>query len=172
MYYISQFLLLLIFLSGPLLIRRPYLSIGFMLGYLCNVVLNLFLKWIFKQPRPNADLEFFKTSLKIHKNNPFFISHNCGMPSGHAQLAGFAMIYVILSTHSWWIWSFMIILTAVTCVQRVITQLHSVLQVLVGLVIGMITGLLGYIVITRFLKLASPQGVFPKSSPLGSILYN
>ncbi len=172
MYYNSVLLLLIIFLSGPLLIKRPYLSLGFVLGYFCNVVINLFLKWVFKQPRPNADLEFFKTSLKIYKNNPFFISQYCGMPSGHAQLAGFAMIYVILSTHSWWIWSFMIILTLITCIQRVVNNVHTILQVLVGLFIGMITGLLAYIVITRFLKFASPQGVFPKSSPFGSILYS
>ena len=162
-------LLVFIFLSGPLFIRTPYLTIGFIVGYFFTEVFNVFLKWVFKQPRPNTDLEFFKTSLKMKKNDPFFISQYCGMPSGHAQLAGFALVYVFLCTHSWWIWSFMVGLTSVTCIQRVTTQAHSVLQVLVGLVIGMITGLLAYKVMVLFLKLRNPQGVFPKSSPFGSI---
>jgi membrane-associated phospholipid phosphatase len=162
-YIVDKLLLLLMFLSGPFLIKRPYLSIGFVFGYLCNIVFNLFLKWVFKQPRPNTDLEFFKTGLKIYKNDPVFISRYCGMPSGHAQLAGFALVYVILSTHSWWIWSFMIMLTVITCIQRVATNVHTTLQVLVGLVIGMITGLLAYNMMVRFLKLNSPQKVVPKS---------
>ena len=172
---ILDFLLLVaVFLSGPLFIRKFYSLAGFFVGYVFNVLLNIFLKWVFLQPRPNSDLEFFKTSLKIssNRNNPYFISKHCGMPSGHAQTAGFSLVYVILSTHSWWIWSFMILLTIITCVQRIMTNMHSLLQVLVGLFIGMTMGLLFYILITRVLKLASPQGVFPKSWPFGSILYN
>jgi membrane-associated phospholipid phosphatase len=171
-YSLDFLLIVLLFLSGPLFIRKPYLTIGFIVGMFFTEFFNVFLKWVFKQPRPNTDLEFFKTSLKIKKNDPFFISRYCGMPSGHAQLAGFALVYIFLSTHSWWIWSLMAGLTAATCIQRVATQAHSVLQVLIGLFIGMVSGLFAYKVMVLFLKLRNPQGVFPKSSPFGSILYN
>jgi membrane-associated phospholipid phosphatase len=125
----------------------------------------LFLKWMCLQPRPNTDLAYFKVLLSREKNrtNPFFIMSHCGMPSGHAQFAGFALVYVILSTHSWWVWTFMSLLTLVTGVQRVVTQCHSVLQVLVGLFVGMVWGWFCYTTMMRFLKRASVQGVLPKS---------
>lgn len=146
-------LLLLILLIGPIFIRRPYLSIGFAGGYILTALLNIFLKWIIQQPRPYIDLEYFKTVLKNNKNNPFFIARHCGMPSGHAQLSGFALIYIVLSTHSWWIWGIMTLTTIGICIQRVATKAHTILQVLVGLFIGMGCGMAAYNVMVRFLKL-------------------
>jgi membrane-associated phospholipid phosphatase len=73
------------------------------------------------------------------------------------------LVYVILSTHSWRVWTFMTLLTLVTCVQRIVTQAHTLLQVLVGLLIGMVWGWICYATMMRFLKRASVQGVLPKS---------
>lgn len=146
-------LLLIVLVIGPLFIKRTYLSVGFVVGYICTALLNIFLKWMIQQPRPNVDLEYFKVLLNTHKNNPFFIAKYCGMPSGHAQLAGFSLVYVVLSTHSWWIWVIMTLATIGICIQRVVTQAHTLLQVLVGLLIGMGCGLAAYNVMVRFLKL-------------------
>ncbi len=160
---IGCLLLLVTLFMGPLFIRKHYLSIGYILGYFMTILINLFLKWVFLQPRPLADLEQFKTSLKLHKNDPIFVMNHCGMPSGHAQLAGFALSYIILATHSWLIWAFVTLFTIGVCIQRVATRVHTVLQVLVGICIGMAIGILCYMVITRFLKLASVQKVVPNN---------
>jgi membrane-associated phospholipid phosphatase len=150
---IGRLLLLITFLMGPIFIRQYYLSVGYICGIIVTVLLNVFLKWVFLLPRPSADLEQFKTSLKLHKNDPSFIMVHCGMPSGHAQLAGFALTYIILATHSWWIWSFVTLFTIGVCIQRVMTNAHTVLQVLVGLCVGMAIGVATYNVMVRFLKL-------------------
>lgn len=150
---VSRLLLIVTILMGPLFIRMHYLSIGYIVGTITNILLNIFLKWVFLQPRPSADMEYFNTSLKLHKNDPIFIMSHCGMPSGHAQLAGFALTYIILSTHSWWIWAFVTIFTMGVCIQRVVTNAHTILQVLVGLCIGMAMGVVFYNIMVRFLKL-------------------
>jgi len=155
---------------GLFFINRFYLGVGYVAGFAVNIALNIFLKWIFCQPRPNADLAWFKTALNIHKNNISFITRHCGMPSGHAQMAGFALSYIILSTHYWWMWAIITTLAIGICMQRIITNVHSPLQILIGLCLGMILGVLCYSLMVRFLKLKYPQGVFPKSSPFGSIL--
>jgi membrane-associated phospholipid phosphatase len=157
-------------LIGGFFINRCYLGAGYFLGFVINIILNVFLKWVFCQPRPNTDISWFKTALSINKNNAIFIATHCGMPSGHAQMSGFALSYIILSTHAWWMWAFITLLTIAICLQRIITNVHTPLQILVGLFVGMTFGWLCYIVMVRFLKLKYPQGVFPKSCPFGSIL--
>jgi membrane-associated phospholipid phosphatase len=165
--FVSRLLLVVIFFTGSLFLlsRHMYHLVGFLLGYVGCFLINLFLKWMFLQPRPSTDLAFFKVSVSREKNrnNPIWIMNYCAMPSGHAQFAGFALVYVILSTHSWRVWTFMTLLTLVTCVQRIVTQAHTLLQVLVGLLIGMVWGWICYATMMRFLKRASVQGVLPKS---------
>lgn len=173
--FLSRLLMLLVVLTGPVFLNRHfYRLVAFFVGALCCVVLNVLLKRLCLAPRPNSDDAFFRVTMSMEKNrnDPWFIARHCGMPSGHAQLAGFALVYVVLSTHQWGIWATMAALTIVTCVQRVVTQAHSVLQVLVGLLVGMVLGWVFYDMTTRALKRFSVQGVFPKSWPFGSILYN
>ena len=155
---------------GLFFINRFYLGIAYVLFFAMNIYFNIFLKWIFCQPRPNADISWFKTAIKIKKNNLYFISKHCGMPSGHAQMAGFAFSYIIMSTHSLWMWFIITLLSIIICSQRIITNVHTPFQVLIGLSFGMIFGFICYNLVTLFLKLKYPQGVFPKRSPFGSIL--
>jgi membrane-associated phospholipid phosphatase len=164
--FVSRLLLLFIFVTGPMFLHRHvYHMGGFLFGWVGCYLLNLFLKWFCLQPRPSTDLAFFKLSLNREKNrnNPIWIMNYCGMPSGHAQFAGFALVYVILSTSSWWVWAFMLLLSIITCVQRVLTQAHTLLQVMVGLLVGMVWGWISYTTMMRVLKRASVQGVLPKS---------
>lgn len=75
--------------------------------------LNSVLKNIIKQPRPQD------------------LTYGYGMPSAHAQFAGlFAMSW----KHGW-------ILSIGVCVSRVYLQYHTVEQVLVGALIGVLWGL-------------------------------
>lgn len=172
---LSFLLLVALLLSGPVFLHRHfYRLVGFVLGVFGNAGLNLALKRLLLEPRPNADDAFFRVSMSMEKNrnNPWFVARHCGMPSGHAQLAGFVLVYVVLSTHQWAIWAFMAALTVTTCVQRVVSGGHTWLQVGVGLCVGMALGKSVYEIITRVLKRFSVQGVKPNSWPFGSILYN
>ncbi len=164
---VSRLLLLFIFLTGPLFLAHRHVHhwMGFLVGWVGCYLINLALKRMWLQPRPSTDLAFFKVSLSREKNrnNPFWVMNYCGMPSGHAQFAGFALVYVMLSSPSWWVGSFLTGLTVVTCVQRVVSQAHTVLQVMVGLLVGMVWGWICYTTMMRVLKRASVQGVLPKS---------
>lgn len=99
---------------------------------------------------------------------PNSVSRTWGMPSGHAQITSLgAMFWTTYVWHKFchvhsgdsnepkptdWIkpiastvvlW----LLVGVVCFQRVYSQCHSVLQIIVGLVVGSMMGMLGYVLV-------------------------
>lgn len=97
-------------------------------GYIGNEVLNRVLKPILQDPRPV----------------PISPTDKYGMPSGHSQLAAYSLVFITLvlrEKHYGWILLF-VFLTVATMAQRVITQVHSLEQVIVG---GLLGGVIGYI---------------------------
>ena len=155
------------FVTFFMLLGKPYLLLGYVSGIIINVILNIILKRWIAEPRPINNDAQFQILMKNHKNVQ---TEMFGMPSGHAQLSGFTFVYILLSTHTWWIHLLFGIYVIAVCIQRVITHAHSVLQVCVGLSIGVITAYGIYNVVVYFIKLWYPQGVEPNNSPFGSII--
>lgn len=103
-------------------------------GFIGNECVNRELKPILQDPRPV----------------PISPTDKYGIPSGHSQIAVYSLVFMTLvlrEKHYGWILLF-IFLTVATMAQRVITQVHSLEQVIVG---GLLGGVIGYI----FQKFAS-----------------
>ena len=103
----------------------PYL-ISYCVGYLLNIKINEILKTYIKEPRPKGCKEDFK------RGTP----HYYGMPSGHAQMCFFSVIYIYLITKDIILLIWMLALAFTTLFQRYTTKCHSPLQLLAGSITG------------------------------------
>uniref|UniRef100_A0A0K8TNR3 Dolichyldiphosphatase n=1 Tax=Tabanus bromius TaxID=304241 RepID=A0A0K8TNR3_TABBR len=124
-----------------ILFRRDLHTISFFLGTLINEITNLILKYWIKEPRPMDRLNIYT---------------EYGMPSSHSQFIWFfstyVTLFVVIRLHhmnnnapleraarflvlltSW-------ILTALVCISRIYLRYHSWAQVIVGSIVGMLTG--------------------------------
>jgi membrane-associated phospholipid phosphatase len=137
----------ILFFLSVILLRNTYNYLAlYIAGFGFNYILNLLLKSIIKQPRPNENEALFNIHVLHHKHLGF---DRYGMPSRHAQLAVFSTIFIYLSLYSHknikTIFLFYIIITIITCSQRVVFNEHTVTQVLVG---GACGAVLAYIFFT------------------------
>jgi membrane-associated phospholipid phosphatase len=137
----------ILFFVSVILLRNTYHYLAlYIAGFGFNYILNLLLKSIIKQPRPNENEALFNIHVLHHKHLGF---DRYGMPSRHAQLAVFSTIFIYLSLYSHknikTIFLFYIIISVITCSQRVVFNEHTVTQVLVG---GACGAVLAYIFFT------------------------
>jgi membrane-associated phospholipid phosphatase len=137
---------ILFFLSIFLLRNTHHYLALYIAGFGFNYLSNLLLKSIIKQPRPNENEALFNIHVLHHKHIGI---ERYGMPSRHAQLAVFSTIFIYLSLQSHKyikpIFLFFIIISIITCSQRVVFNEHTVAQVLVG---GACGAVLAYIFFT------------------------
>lgn len=126
---------LLFFFSIILIKKRTIVFNYYIIGYFFNIILNIFLKWIIKEPRPTESKEL----INILKNNNKYIHFDkYGMPSGHAELVFYSTFFIYILTNNIYYFIFCLIISFITIYQRVETKSHSVLQVFVGSIIGII----------------------------------
>jgi len=147
--------IILIITTIFLLKNRDNLLFYYLIGIFINTILNLVLKIIIKQPRPNEDSKKFALALKNFKYTfkdgiPFNIF---GMPSGHAQNVLFSTMFVYLSLYNnKKIFYFYLAITLLTLCQRVTSENHTVLQILVGSFVGMLVAYFMYQMVQNKLK--------------------
>jgi membrane-associated phospholipid phosphatase len=131
---------LLLLVSIYLLSSKTYYLIYYIIGFGFNILLNLILKGIIQQPRPTEDLKL----INIAKNNGKRISFDVyGMPSGHAQLCFYSTVFIYLVFKNTNITIFYIIISLITMYQRLKYKNHTLLQVIIGALVG---GLFSYLV--------------------------
>jgi len=132
--------LILMVITLYLLRNRNNLFFYYVIGIFMNAVLNLILKGIILEPRPLQDPKLFNLAVKNGKRFIFkngVIPHDiCGMPSGHAQSAFFSTTFIYLSLKNTNIALSYLIISLVTMYQRVISNYHTPLQVIVGGIVG------------------------------------
>ena len=131
--------LLLIFLSMYLLWDNHNLFFYYTLGIFINTILNAILKAIIQQPRPREDVKKFNLALTNGKR--FFFKDGVpfnifGMPSGHAQSAFFSTTFIYLSLRHENLFYFYLLFSLLILLQRVVFYYHTILQVIVGSVVG------------------------------------
>jgi membrane-associated phospholipid phosphatase len=120
--------------------KKTYLLV-YVVGFILNIVVNNILKQIIKQPRPKGDLDIFDPSKKHnYSHNPIQVY---GMPSGHSQMVLFSTTYIYLVFKNIPLTLFYLLLTLNTIVQRVRYRNHTIMQVIVGSLVG---ALVAYIV--------------------------
>jgi len=139
--------IILLFITIFLLRNKYNLLFYYILFFIISLLLNIFLKGIIQQARPSIDDKTFKLMMKnkeryIYKHGiPYDIF---GMPSGHSQSVLMSTIFIYLSLHDIKIALLYLFITSVTLIQRVIENHHTVLQVLIGSIIGLALGYVAY----------------------------
>jgi len=135
--------LVLFFSSVYLLWNKHNLFYYYLFGIFLNAILNLVLKGIIKEPRPLEDPKLFNIALK-HSIRIKFINgypHDIfGMPSGHAQSAFFSTIFIYLALKNIKITLIYFFISLLIIYQSVLLKNHSVLQVIVGSLVGVLFG--------------------------------
>ena len=133
--------IILYIITNYLLWNKPTLLYYYHIGFFTCTILNLVLKGILKQPRPSEDPKEFNLAITnghrfIFKNG---IPHDIfGMPSGHSQLSLFTTVFIILCLKNVKIsWTFCII-SLIIMYQRVKDNHHTVFQVIVGAIVGIL----------------------------------
>lgn len=128
----------LIGVSVYLLWDKSNLLFYYTFGIFLNTIINIILKCIIQQPRPNIDSNKFNLLLINFKQSIFKngIPDIFGMPSGHTQSVIFSTIFIFLSLKKTNILFFYLIISLITMWQRVNYNFHTINQVIVGFVIG------------------------------------
>lgn len=116
----------------------------YVLFYIINYYLIMFLQKNIKDPRPNDGKEFMKDEFKNYEAY--------GMPSGHTQTAFFSLVFFYMVTHSipWLI--IMLFIAACTIIQRLIYRKHYITQIILGGIIGSILGYSTFFYINDYKK--------------------
>ena len=146
-FYIISYLgviapIFLFFLSILLLLYKQKYLIFFIAGTIINNVLNILLKLLIQQPRPSQDIK----AIEIGIVNGHRISFDkFGMPSGHAQNCGYMLSFMTMVYKSPTITGLYFIITMLTIFQRYLFKNHTILQLIIGLIIGCLFGYITYI---------------------------
>ena len=132
--YIGYYAPIILFVLSVFLLRNMtrYLKF-FVSGFILNNILNIMLKLFIKEPRPTND----QKTIEIAINNGFRIGFDkFGMPSGHAQNCGYFLVFIIMTIHNPLIISMYIVITIISLSQRYLYNNHTILQLIIGLLIG------------------------------------
>jgi membrane-associated phospholipid phosphatase len=101
----------------------------FMLGSILNYELNNILKNWIKEPRPNNPLPYIDDHLI--KGAQIY-----GMPSGHAQIISFTIVFMILTKRPVYLILFSSFIGMLTLIQRWKYRRHTIEQLIGGTIVG------------------------------------
>ena len=144
------YLLLLVAYIGPIILitittillwKKETLLFYFILGATINIALNFFLKDVFKEPRPTGNQQIIQLAIN---NGKRMGSQVYGMPSGHAQTAFYCAAFILLSLNNWKITVLYVMMALFTCYQRYIYKEHTLWQLFVGALVGLVTGCVAF----------------------------
>lgn len=136
---------------GPFILFLPtvlFLSnkrsalIYYVTGFFLNSIANVCLKLLIQQPRPSDDKAKFDLALERGKQFLYIPYDVFGMPSGHSQSVIFTTVFVFLTIQNNLFRLFCLVISVITLWQRVEYNHHTVLQVVVGSMVG---GLISYL---------------------------
>ena len=128
---------LLFFVSLFLLWDKGNLFYYYIYGIITNTIINAILKIIIRQPRPSIGEKDFKLVLK---NGFHFYNYEkyLGMPSGHSQNVFYSTFFVFFALKKYNILLLYLFISFITIYQRVYFNYHTVSQVFVGSLLGIL----------------------------------
>lgn len=140
LYALGFFSEILVFILVVFLIHKnTYDLIFFLVGVSLNGLMNRILKPVFKDPRPPSPIKFlnsekFPKKLEYTKNSNYY-----GMPSGHAQNVTFSLTYLYWTIcESKLLKMASLIIGVLTVFERWWFRNHTLLQLCVGIIVGII----------------------------------
>lgn len=139
--------IILFALSVFLLRNKCNLLFYYITFYVIGLILNIILKGIIQQPRPSIDKKTFDLMIKNKERyiSKYGVPYDIyGMPSGHSQSVLFSTIFIYFAFHNIKLTIIYLLISIITVFQRVIENHHTVLQVIVGSMIGLIIGYVSY----------------------------
>ncbi len=129
-----------------LLFNKRNALIYYISGSFLNFILNIFLKLLIQQPRPLDDPDKFELMMERRKHLLLIPYDVFGMPSGHAQTVAFTTAFVFLMIRNNIFRGFCVLISLVTIWQRVHYNHHTVTQVVIGAIVGILfAGLMFYL---------------------------
>lgn len=127
--------------------HRPTWLFSYVIGYSANIFMIIILKLFFKHPRPDENLSLFYA-----KEKKGYIQYNSyGMPSGHAQSTIFSMIFIWLATKKIWLTFLYFVISCLTIYQRLKYNKHTLLQIIIGGIVGLFIAYITYIYVKRLI---------------------
>ena len=135
---------IMILYSIGLLFSKPNMLFYFIVGICLSFIVNNILKGIIKQPRPEFNTKEVSIALQTSAVRYILGYDIYGMPSGHAQHCGFILVFVTLVLNSPLVTGTFSVLSLICLYQRYLYQNHTLLQVIVGFVVGLGVGYLFY----------------------------
>ena len=139
---------IILFIYGSYLLwNKSTLYYYYQVGFVISAILNVILKDILKCPRPSENIKEFNLALKngrrfVFKNG---IPHDIfGMPSGHSQSTMFITTYIFLTLKNKKFALIFFLLSLLIMYQRIKDNHHTLLQVVVGAIVGVVCGYLFY----------------------------
>lgn len=118
-------------IAENIIMQPSYFKIGSLLLWQpLNVMINCVLKEVINQDRPIG-------SKHVNNLEKYIDEGSKGMPSGHAQVVGSELMFAFLS-NSFITKIIMLLQTGLTIYQRYIYKKHTISQLIVGLIIGML----------------------------------
>ena len=127
--------LIMFFVSIKLLWTKSNLLAYYIYGFFLDIILNLILKGIFKQPRPSEDPELFKLAIKSGNRFRFpngFPHDIFGMPSGHTTSVLYSTIFIYLSLKNTKILILYMLFSLLVISHRIYFNHHTFIQIIVG----------------------------------------
>ena len=129
-----------------LLKNKATLLSTYIFGIIISSIMNCILKYIIKEPRPSEDLNIYNASIAQGKRVSF---DKYGMPSGHATGVFYSTAFIFFALKDPYISFIYLLISINTMFQRVKYKNHTVSQVIVGAIVGAITGYIAYLFATK-----------------------
>jgi membrane-associated phospholipid phosphatase len=129
------------------LLKQPKYLSGYLVFTGMNYILNGVLKTTFKEARPSGRILLYEGEDELYKNASMY-----GMPSGHGQSVFFALTYVYLVKHSLYTFILELSIALLTCYQRWKYRRHTISQIMVGSLIGILFGGLSFSLTKKYIE--------------------
>ena len=148
--YIGYYSPLILLVLSTLLLRNncKYLKY-FIYGYTGTNILNILLKLLIQQPRPTKDIKVLELAIKNGQRIGF---DKYGMPSGHAQICGFCLAFIMLVFNEPYLTTAYLVIAIITMYQRYKYNNHTIMQLFVGFLLGLFTGVITYFLGNKAIK--------------------
>ena len=147
--YIGLYAPIILFFLSIFLLRNMYKYLSFFIvGFIFNNILNILLKLLIKEPRPTTDQKVIEIGIVNGARIGF---DKFGMPSGHAQNCGYCLTFIIMTLNNPFITTLYLLISVISLFQRYLYNNHTILQLIIGLIIGTFFAYFTYIIANKYI---------------------